>query len=56
MTGVGGTPSSPVVAEDIRDLKRWAGHGVEPLPGGPAPSLPALATVCAEIVERAVDA
>ena len=26
-TGVGGTPSSPVVAEDIRDLKRWAGHG-----------------------------
>ena len=24
---VGGTPSGPVVAEDIRDLQCWPGHG-----------------------------
>ncbi len=25
--GVGSTPRRPVVAEDIRDLQRWTGHG-----------------------------
>ena len=27
VTGVGRTPCRPVVAEDIRDLQRWTGHG-----------------------------
>ncbi len=31
--GIGQAPSGPVVAEDIRDLKRWAGHGIEALAG-----------------------
>jgi hypothetical protein len=26
VTGVGGAPSRPVVAEDIRDLQLWTGH------------------------------
>ena len=25
--GIGTTPCRPVVAEDIRDLQRWTGHG-----------------------------
>ncbi len=27
VTGIGPTPSGPVVAEDIRDLQGWTGHG-----------------------------
>jgi hypothetical protein len=27
MTGVASTPRRPVVAENIRDLQRWTGHG-----------------------------
>jgi hypothetical protein len=27
MAGIGGTPGGPVVAEDIRDLQGWTGHG-----------------------------
>src|SRR5437879_13397933 len=26
VTGMGRTPRRPVVAEDVRDLQRWAGH------------------------------
>ena len=26
VTGVGGTPGGPVVAEDVRDLQHWTGH------------------------------
>jgi hypothetical protein len=26
MTGIGFTPSGPVVAEDVRNLRRWTGH------------------------------
>jgi hypothetical protein len=27
MAGIGFAPRRPVVAEDIRDLQRWTGHG-----------------------------
>ena len=27
VTGIGRTPRGPVLAEDIRDLQRWTGHG-----------------------------
>ena len=27
VTGVGGTPGGAVIAEDIRDLQCWTGHG-----------------------------
>jgi hypothetical protein len=27
VAGIGRTPCRPVVAEDIRDLQRWTGHG-----------------------------
>ena len=32
--GVGSTPRRPVVAEDIRDLQRWTGHGRGRYAGG----------------------
>ncbi len=54
MAGIGGPPGGPVVAEDIRDLERWSGHGAEALLGGLSFGLAALAGACAEIVERAV--
>src|SRR5271163_598422 len=31
VAGIGTTPRRSVVAEDIRDLQRWAGHGRGPL-------------------------
>jgi hypothetical protein len=31
VTGVGGTPGDPVVAEDVRDLQFWAGQGRDAL-------------------------
>src|ERR687897_3643267 len=31
VTGVGGTPGGPVVAEDVRDLQCWAGQGRDAL-------------------------
>jgi hypothetical protein len=27
VAGIGFAPSGPVVAEDIRDLQHWTGHG-----------------------------
>ncbi len=27
MAAVGATPSGPVIAEDVRDLQSWTGHG-----------------------------
>ena len=27
MAAVGATPSGPVIAEDVRDLHNWTGHG-----------------------------
>src|SRR6202795_2126068 len=43
MAAVGATPSGPVIAEDVRDLQSWTGHGWRRLRrrvlqfGGPAP-------------------
>ena len=34
MAGIGSTPRRPVVAEDIRDLQRWTGHGRGRYAGG----------------------
>ena len=42
MSGIGRPPRRPVIAEDIRDLQRWTGHGrvqlrrrrVFPVPAG----------------------
>ena len=45
MAGIGATPRRPVIAEDVRDLQRWAEQG-----GGalwcPVPGFPALALPC----------
>ena len=45
VSGIGGTPRRPVVAEDVCDLQRWAEQG-----GGalwcPVPGFPALAPPC----------
>ena len=57
VTGVGGTPGGPVVAEDVRDLQCWAGQGRDALrrrlgllaSPGPPPWL-------GQQVERALDA
>ena len=43
VAGVGFAPSRPVVAEDIRDLQRWTGHGRGRYAGGWVfPALPGL--------------
>ena len=38
MAGVGLTPCRSVVAEDIRDLQRWTGHGAVTPAAGPSRS------------------
>src|SRR5437660_10655009 len=36
VSGIGTTPRRSVVAEDIRDLQRWTGHGAVTLAAGPS--------------------
>jgi hypothetical protein len=57
VSGVGLPPRRPVVAEDIRDLQRWPGHGRRALRR--RPFFPALARLLASLrqeIERALDA
>jgi hypothetical protein len=42
VTGIGGTPRRPVVAEDIRNLQRSTGHGRRRLSQRPDLVAPAL--------------
>ena len=54
--GIGSAPSEAVVAENIRDLQRWTGHGRRPLRRRldfPAP--PWLLARLRQQVERALD-
>ena len=55
--GIGSAPRRPVVAEDVRDLQRWTGHGRRWL--GRRRVFPAFAGLLARLrqqVERALDA
>src|SRR5262245_55869689 len=55
--GIGSAPRRPVVAEDVRDLQRWTGHGRGRL--GRRRVFPALAGLLVRLrqqVERALDA
>src|SRR5450756_1265693 len=57
VSGIGQTPRRPVVAEDIRDLQRWTGHGRGPLRRRLVfPALLGLFARLRQQVERALDA
>src|ERR1700757_5458168 len=57
VSGIGATPRRPVVAEDIRDLQRWTGHGRGLLRRRLVrPALPGLLARLGQRVEWALDA
>src|ERR1700724_2782965 len=51
VAGIGAPPRRPVVAEDIRDLESWTGHG-RPLKPAAAPCLSSWASCAARTASR----
>ena len=57
VSGIGRPPRRPVIAEDIRDLQCWTGHGRGQLRRRQVfPALPGLLARLRQQVERALDA